>query len=444
MKSLKAACLALALTAISALAAAGTAVLPAEGAWRGEFIVEGEHIPFNFEYFGKDGESARLTLINGSRRDYFYVLRDSSDSFSVPMNTYDADLHFRVEEGGNRLVGTYRDLVPSRKGARDLPFVAVHGQNWRFVEPGKDVKPTANLTGKWAITLADKSNITVSVGTASTQETKNRRGQVAQLKQDGNRLTGVFMTSVGDTRELEGTVQGDRFLLSHFSGPSPLLITGTIDEDGNLQGVNGRGIYNVVRFEGRRDPNAELADPYKLTFLKDGLRRIDFSFPGLDGKQVTLNDEKYRGKVVIVELIGTWCPNCTDQTFFLAPWFKENQKRGVEAIAVAFEQEDDFSYFQKTLGKFKQFFDIRYDIAFGGIADKKVATEKLKGVNYMAAFPTTFIIDRKGEVREIYTGYTGTVTGEYYKDYVTKFNALLDELIAEPNPYEAPKVVAAR
>ncbi len=80
---------------------------------------------------------------------------------------------------------------------------------------------------------------------------------------------------------------------------------------------------------------------------------------------------------------------------------------------------------------------------FGGIADKKVATEKLKGLNYMAAFPTTFIIDRRGEVRRSTPGFTGTVTGQYYDDYVKKFNGLLDQLIAEPNPYEPEAHVSA-
>jgi hypothetical protein len=114
----------------------------------------------------------------------------------------------------------------------------------------------------------------------------------------------------------------------------------------------------------------------------------------------------------------------------------------VEAVAVAFEQEDNFDYFKKTLTTFKDYFDIRYDIVFGGIADKKVATEKLKGLNYMAAFPTTIIIGRDGKVREIYTGYTGTVTGEYHQDYVARFNSLLDGLIAEPDPYAASAATA--
>jgi peroxiredoxin len=423
------------LLAGSAIAAAGTTRFPAEGVWRGEFTVDGEAIPFNFEVKGKDARGATVTLLNGTRRDDFVVERVSDDTISVPMNTYDAALLIRIVDG-KHLTGEYQDLVPNRKGARNIPFTAEHGKDWLFVEPGKDVAPEADLSGKWSLTQADKSSISVGGRPEkNATELANRRNQVALLQQKGNYLGGVIMTAVGDTRELEGTVQGNRFWLSHFSGPSPRLIKGTIDEDGNIQGAFGSGIYDVVKFEGQKDANAELADPYKLTYLKDGQSSIGFTFPGLDGKPVSLSDEKYKGKVVIVEIIGTWCPNCTDQTRFLAPWFKQNQHRGVEAIAVAFEQEDDFAYFQKTLGKFKSFFDIRYDIAFGGIADKKVATEKLKGLNYMAAFPTTFIIDRKGEVREIYTGYTGTITGKYYEDYVAKFNRVLDELIAEPDPY---------
>lgn len=415
----------------AATALAGTAKFPNEGVWRGEFTVDREAIPFNFELKGKDAAGAKFSLINGSRRDHFVVERVSDDELSVPMNTYDAALVFKIVDG-KHIQGEYRDLVPKRKGARNLPFTAEHGKSWRFVDPAKQAAADVDLNGKWALRQADDAQLRDN---NNSNERDNRRNQVGLFKQNGTHLSGVIMTSVGDSRELEGTVQGNRFYLSHFSGPSPRLIKGSLDEDGNLQGSSGSGIYNVARFEGQRDDNVELADPYKLTRLKDGQTRIDFTFPDLNGQPLSLRDDKYRGKVVIVEVIGTWCPNCTDQTYFLSPWFKQNKHRGVEAIAVAFEQEDSFEYFQKTLGKFKSYFDIQYDIVFGGIADKKVATEKLQGLNYMAAFPTTLLIDRKGEVREIYTGYTGEVTGQYFKDYVTKFNHVLDELIAEPDPY---------
>lgn len=393
-----------------------------EGIWRGEFDLAEQKVPFNFELTGKSPESATFTLLNGSRRDDFPVKQEADGTLFIKMNTYDAAVVAKIDDAGH-ISGYYKSLVP-RNGFTDLPFKAEHGKSWRFVEPGKDVAPKADLSGKWAFKVISKD------------KTLNN---VALLKQEGNKLTGVTLAITGDSRELEGTVQGDEFWLAHFSGPSPRLIHGKITEDGRIVGSFGRGVYDNVKFEGTKDPNADLPDLYSLTYLKDGAKTLDFSFPSIDGgKLVSLRDEKYKGKVTIVEIIGTWCPNCTDQTRFLAPWFAANKHRGVEAIAIGFEQKDDLAYASYTLGTLKKKYGIEYDLVFGGIADKKVATEKLKGINYLAAFPTTFIIDRKGEVREIYTGFTGTITGSYYDNYVAKFNQLLDELIAEPNPYAAP------
>ncbi len=386
-----------------------------EGVWRGVFTVNEANVPFNFEFKGKDPEHAVFSLINGTRRDEFKVKRVGDDSLFIKMNTYDAALFAKIESDG-RITGEYRSLVPNFRG-NALPFVAEAGKKYRFVEPGKDVKPAVNLSGKWELQIYSK------------EPTPNRIGL---LKQDGNRLTGVIMSVVGDSRELEGTVQGNEFELSGFTGPSPIYIKGHINDDQSFTGELSLGIYNNVKFDGNKNANAELPDPYKLTYLKEGYKKLDFTLPDLSGKEVSLSDAKYKGKVVIVEIIGTWCPNCTDQTAFLAPWFKKNKDRGVEAIAIGFEQKDDLAYARYTLGKLKDKYGIEYDILFGGIADKKVASEKLPALNRMMAFPTTIIIDRNGDVRQIHTGYTGEVTGNYFKDYVKKWNDDLDALIAEP------------
>jgi peroxiredoxin len=391
-----------------------------EGKWRGEFTVSESKVPFNFELKGKDAEHAVFTLINGSRRDNFHVKSVGTDSVYIKMNTYDAALVAKIEDDGS-LSGEYRSLVPGFRG-NSLPFTAEYGKTYRFVEPGKDVAPKADLTGKWEIKTYSKEAVPASI---------------ALLKQKGNKLTGVVMTVVGDTRELEGTVQGDEFALSGFTGPSPFSIKGKINADGSISGEEGFGIYKNLKFDAAKKTEVELPDPYKLTFLKEGYKKLDFSFPGIDGKQVSLSDNKYKGKVVIVEIIGTWCPNCTDQTVFLSPWFNKNHQRGVEAIALGFEQKDSLEYAKYTLGKLKEKYEINYDIAFGGLADKKLVSQKLPALNKFIAFPTTIIIDRKGDVREIYTGYTGTVTGKYHEDYEKKFNKLLDELIAEPAPETA-------
>ena len=391
-----------------------------EGKWRGEFTVSESKVPFNFELKGKDAEHAVFTLINGSRRDNFHVKSVGADSVYIKMNTYDAALVAKIEDDGS-LSGEYRSLVPGFRG-NSLPFKAEYGKTYRFVEPGKDVAPKADLTGKWEIKTYSKEAVPASI---------------ALLKQNGNKLTGVVMTVVGDTRELEGTVQGDEFALSGFTGPSPFIIKGKINEDGSISGEEGFGIYKNLKFDAAKKADVELPDPYKLTFLKEGYKKLDFSFPGIDGKQVSLSDNKYKGKVVIVEIIGTWCPNCTDQTVFLSPWFNKNHHRGVEATALGFEQKGSLEYAKYTLGKLRDKYAINYDIAFGGLADKKLVSQKLPALNKFIAFPTTIIIDRKGDVREIYTGYTGTVTGKYHEDYEKKFNKLLDELIAEPAPESA-------
>lgn len=391
-----------------------------EGKWRGVFTVSESKVPFNFELKGKDAEHAVFTLINGSRRDNFHVKTIGADSVYIKMNTYDAALVAKIEDDGS-LSGEYRSLVPGFRG-NSLPFTAEYGKTYRFVEPGKDVAPKADLTGKWEIKTYSKEAVPASI---------------ALLKQKGNKLTGVVMTVVGDTRELEGTVQGDEFALSGFTGPSPFIIKGKINADGSISGEEGFGIYKNLKFDAAKKTDVELPDPYKLTFLKEGYKKLDFSFPGIDGKEVALSDNKYKGKVVIVEIIGTWCPNCTDQTVFLSPWFNKNHNRGVEAIAIGFEQKDSLDYAKYTLGKLRDKYAINYDIAFGGLADKKLVSQKLPALNKFIAFPTTIIIDRKGDVREIYTGYTGTITGKYHQDYEKKFNKLLDELIAEPAPETA-------
>jgi peroxiredoxin len=388
-----------------------------EGVWRGVFNVSETQVPFNFELKGKDAEHAVFTLLNGTRRDNFHIQQIGTDSVFIKMNTYDAALVAKINDDGT-LSGEYRSLVPGFRG-NSLPFTAEYGKTYRFVEPGKDVAPKANLTGKWELKVYSKDQVP---------------NKIALLKQTGNKLTGVIMQVTGDSRELEGTVQGNEFELSGFTGPSPKIYKGHINDDGTISGEIAAGIYDNTKFDGVKDDKAELPDPYKLTFLKDGYKKLDFTFPDLNGKPVSLSDEKYKGKVTIIEIVGTWCPNCTDQTVFLSPWFNKNKSRGIEAIAIGFEQKDSLKYAQYTLGKLRDKYNIKYDILFGGLADKKLVSQKLPALNKFVAFPTTIIIDKKGDVREIYTGYTGTVTGKYYQDYEKKFNKLIDELVAEPAP----------
>ena len=203
-------------------------------------------------------------------------------------------------------------------------------------------------------------------------------------------------------------------------------LTGTDQLKGEFISPGGK-----VRLEAIRNDTARLPDPYTLTYLKPGFEKLSFAFPALNGKTVSLQDEKYKGKVVIVTIGGTWCPNCIDEAAFLAPWYKKNKARGVEIINVSFERKDDFEFAKSRLTPFVKRFDIQYDVLFAGAADKKVVAEKFPELNTFLSFPTTFFIDKQGKVRKVHTGYTGPATGHYYEEFLDEFNDEVHELLKE-------------
>jgi peroxiredoxin len=203
----------------------------------------------------------------------------------------------------------------------------------------------------------------------------------------------------------------------------------TLAPDGTLSGDRFSGKTGRTSFSGRRDPQAVLRDPQQLTFLKDG-ERLDFTFPNLDGRPVSLSDPRYRGKVVVVSISGSWCPNCHDETAFLATFHRENRQRGLEAIALMYEYSDDFTDAAAAARRFKEKFGVEYELLVAGLSDKEAAGRTLPMLNHVYAYPTTLVIDRNGVVRRIHTGFDGPATGERYERHVREFSELIETLLA--------------
>ncbi|MCK5637324.1 MAG: TlpA family protein disulfide reductase, partial [Flavobacteriaceae bacterium] len=180
-----------------------------------------------------------------------------------------------------------------------------------------------------------------------------------------------------------------------------------------------------------KNENAKLPNANELTFLKEGHDEIEFSFPGLDGMPIALNNEKYQNKVIILQILGTWCPNCMDETKFYAEWYKKNKNKGVEIIGLAYEVKPDFEYARNRVQTMKEKLKVDYDFVIAGTSTTKSASESLPMLNKVISFPTTIIIDKKGKVRRIHTGFSGPATGVYYEKFVDEFNQLMKELIDE-------------
>jgi len=389
--------------------AAPIAPFSALGSWRGVFQLRpGVEVPFNFEIRPSHNGSPKIFFRNGDEWFEGGSIKQTNDSLFIPLDQFDNELAFAIGEG--TLNGLYRRQDHSEN---PIPVTAEPNNTTRFANTGAD--PAGNLTGTYAVTFGGNGHEEQVVGV---------------FKQEGKKLTGTFLRITGDSRYLEGVVEGNNFYLSAFYGSGPSYYKGSFTTDGHLTGesVGARGSQP---FTAVLDPKAALPDPYKLTYLKEGYKSFDFSFPDIDGHTISLKDKKFQNKVVIVTIGGTWCPNCVDETSFLAPWYKENRKRGIEVVSIQYERQTDSAFLRKVITRQRQRYDITYDQVVGGIADKQVVANSLPSLNTFLSFPTTIIIDKQGRVARIHTGYTGPATGAYYQEFLKEFNEEIDGLVKQ-------------
>ena len=247
-----------------------------------------------------------------------------------------------------------------------------------------------------------------------------------------NEITkGTFLTTTGDYRFLEGTATDTHLKLVTFDGNHAFAFEMELNKDNpnQLSGVFKSGKSWNESMEGVKNSEATLPDANTLTHLKEGYDKIEFSFPNLQGKPISLNDEKYQNKVVIVQILGSWCPNCMDETQFLTDWYAKNKEKDVEIIGLGYETKDDFEYAKKRLTVMKQRFGIEYELLVAGTSDKKEASKTLPMLSDILSFPTMIIIDKQGKVQNIHTGFSGPATGEYYVQFVEEFQKKINEIL---------------
>jgi peroxiredoxin len=371
----------------------------------------GVEIPFIMEAETRN-DSTILYLVNGKERILVDEISTVGDSVKIRLHIFDADLIARVDDG--KMAGHFvrNDL----SYPYSVPFTAEHGNTHRF--KAKPAAANYNYDGKWEVVFTDTTGSSYKA--------------VGVFEQDNNKVTGTFLTETGDYRYLEGQVDGNQLNLSTFDGNHAYLFTATPEDENTLKGDFYSGMNYTETWTAKRNANAALADANTLTFLKPDYEKLDFTFPDIDGNgNISLSDDKYKGKVVIVQLLGSWCPNCMDETKFLAPYYDKNKGRGLEIIGLGFERSPEFEKAAPRLQKMKDRMNVNYDLAVAGISDKEAAAKALPALSHVLSFPTTIYIGRDGKVRKIHTGFSGPGTGKYYEDWVADFNKTMDQLLAE-------------
>ncbi|MEE9270573.1 MAG: TlpA disulfide reductase family protein [Candidatus Krumholzibacteria bacterium] len=379
------------------------------GHWRAVLSVPGGDLTFGIELLDENGRPAAYYL-NGAERVRVDEVTIRGDSLTLGIPSFDSKIRAVLKDG--RLVGTLR-LVKRGGVHQVIPFSAERGGR---ISPEHGAA-AADFGGRWSVTFVNDNDAASKA--------------VAEFRQEGARLFGTFRTLTGDYRYLEGRVHGDKMYLSCFDGGHAFLFKAALRSDGDLEGEFWSGTKWHERWVAMRDEEAALPDPLKLTYLKPGYDAFTFQFPDLGGRPVSLSDERFRGKVVIVTLAGSWCPNCHDEAAFLAPFYTGNKDRGLEVIALMFEHFKDFETAVTQVNHFRERHGIEYMTLIAGYSNKSDAAETLPMLNHVLAYPTTIFIDRRGEVRRIRTGFDGPATGERFTNYTEEMVRFVGHLLDE-------------
>ena len=174
-----------------------------------------------------------------------------------------------------------------------------------------------------------------------------------------------------------------------------------------------------------------MPDSFQLTSVIDAEALDRLAFPDMFGRLRRVNDPEFIGKVRIIEIFGTWCPNCNDATQFLVELDRKYRARGLKILGLAFELTGDARRDAVQVATYRRRHNIQYPILIAGTSDKGKASAAVRVLDRVRAYPTTIFVDGLGRIRAVHTGFSGPATGDEYKKLRADFERVIEELFAE-------------
>lgn len=373
------------------------------GMWLGQLFLPGQPLPFNFE-IKKENEKIVFVIHNAEERIVCDITDVRGDSMFVRLPVFDSEIKIHIE--GDRLRGKWINY--SKKGNPEVVFVGYKGVTERFTDKAPT---TLNVTGKWETWFdVDGPDSSIAIGV---------------FNQQGNKVTGTFLTETGDHRYLDGVITGNTLKLSVFDGAHAWLYIAEIKND-SMNGMYYSGLTYKAPFHARRNENAKLRDPNTITKVEGNL---NFSFPNLDSTIISLSDNRFQKKPTIIQFMGSWCPNCMDEAKYFNEMYKTYHEQGLEIIGLAFERSADFSKAKESAARFVNNLNIQYPVLIAGVAGKENVMKALPQVKDFISFPTTIFLDDKGRVVKVHAGFSGPATGKEYEWYKADFEKTIKKLL---------------
>lgn len=379
-------------------------IVPNQGIWRAALqITDKEELPFLFE-LKTDSTTKKITLyiINAEERIEVDEITQENDSLFIKLPVFDSEIKCLVQE--NKMFGEYINHAKYKDNV--VPFSAEYENENRFEGASND---KINISGKWEVHFSP--------------DAPNHYPAIGMFQQENGLVKSTFLTPTGDYRFIDGKVVGNRLSMSCFDGAHAFLFKAEIEEDGSMNGTFWSGNSWNEPWVAKKNENFVLPGADTLTYLKEGYDSVNFSFPDKDSNMVALSDEKYKNKPVIVQIMGSWCPNCMEESEFLSEYYNNEAPEDLQIIALAYERGATFERAWQNVERLKKKYNIQYDILMAqfGSSDKKLAATTLPMLNHILSYPTTIFIDRNKQVKRIYTGFSGKATGEYFEKFKKDF-----------------------
>ena len=380
--------------------------LPKNGIWRGVIALnDSVDLPFNFEIRGAEDDGYDLTIYNAEEKVSTTVTRIGLDSIKITLPVFANYIVARV--GLNTLDGSY--INPD---AEDyvLPFSASFGDSTRFPV---DQPKCCSINDKWAVKFRP--------------ETDKESSAVAYFKESEGIVVGTFVTETGDDRYLEGTLSGNELKLSAFDGANLYVYHGVVNGQ-NIEGFRYSGRSSVKPWVAYRDDEFHLRNADSLTYLKEGYKTLEFSFQDLNGSIVSLADERFKNKPVIVQIMGSWCSNCMDESRYLTDIYNKYKSEGLEIVGLTFERTKSEGIALARARKMVEDIQISYPVLLAGSTREERVSDKLPMLNHFMSYPTSIYLNADHSVRSIHTGFAGPGT-PLYEAFLANDSILIEEML---------------
>jgi thiol-disulfide isomerase/thioredoxin len=383
----------------------------------------GKVVPFGLDV-AREESGTVFYLVNGPERVRVPEVETAPGKFTARMPGYENTLSGTVS--GEELEGELA-LVHGDDRVLRLPFTARLGETWRFYP--ELLADNADMAGRWEVSYVNDAG--------------RRASGVAVFDQRFAQVTGTVMLPASDQRYLAGEVYDEALRLSRFDGGAVLLYEAKLNASGELVGDFWSDRGGHQRFVARRNPDAGLDASAIATRLLDPEAGFEFSFKDPDGQVVSSRDPRFAGKVLLVTLAGSWCPNSHDETAVLATLSRKYRARGLEVVTLMFEQHGDFTRAAAAVQRFRANYRIEYPTPIAGRMDRRAASQALPQLDAVHAYPTAIFIDRTGRVRKIHTGFAGPATGVEHELLVHEFEQVILQLLAEGEAESTPAAAQA-